>query len=89
MLGDLVQQQLEQTKIFEDNEGGLALTHKERVNPRTKHTNVKFHFLRDLQGQGLPDLQHCPTEDIIVDIFTKPLTAERHNRLKKKLGLTY
>lgn len=88
LLTDLGQPQLGPTEIYEDNQGCLVLAHMEGVNSRTKHIDVKFHFLRDLQEQGLLELLYCPTEDMTADILTKPLTAERHSRLTKKIGLT-
>lgn len=88
LLSDLGMPQEGPIKIYEDNQGCLALAQTERVNPRTKHIDVKHHFLRDLQEQGLIELNYCPTEDMTADILTKPLVRERHWRLTSKMGLT-
>lgn len=53
--------------IFEDNQGCIKLTQSERVNPRTKHINVKYHLLRDNQEQGVIDIQYCPSEEMTAD----------------------
>ncbi|XP_040198473.1 secreted RxLR effector protein 161-like [Rana temporaria] len=88
LLEDLDQIQKESTPIYEDNQGCIALAQTERINPRTKHIDVRYHFLRDLQEQGQMDLQYCPTEEMLADILTKPLPAKRHMDLTRRIGLS-
>ena len=87
-LEDLDQIQKESTPIYEDNQGCIALAQTERINPRTKHIDVRYHFLRDLQEQGQMDLRYCPTEEMLADILTKPLPAKRHMDLTRRIGLS-
>jgi hypothetical protein len=40
---------------------------------RTKHINIKFFFIKDRVDSGEVRLEHCPTEEMVGDFFTKPL----------------
>uniref|UniRef100_A0A3Q7EB50 Reverse transcriptase Ty1/copia-type domain-containing protein n=1 Tax=Solanum lycopersicum TaxID=4081 RepID=A0A3Q7EB50_SOLLC len=42
---------------------------------RSKHIDVKYCFLRDLNNEGIVELQYCRSEDQLTDIFTKPLKS--------------
>jgi hypothetical protein len=39
------------TKIFGDNQSALKLAHNVEYHPRTKHINIRYHFIRDLLGR--------------------------------------
>ena len=57
------------------------------INGRSKHIDVRFHFLRDLTKDGVVKLGHCASEDQLVDIMTKPLRLEVFMRLRELLGV--
>lgn len=52
------------------------------VNPirhaRTKHIDIRHHFVRDLINDKIINLRYVPTDKIIADVLTKPLTREKH-----------
>ena len=54
---------------------------------RTKHINVRHHFLRDNVEKGNIVLTYCPTEEQIADIFTKALSKDQFERNRLKLGM--
>jgi hypothetical protein len=41
------------------------------LHSRTKHIEVRYHFLRDNVEKGTIVLSHVPTQDQLADIFTK------------------
>jgi hypothetical protein len=53
---------------------------------KTKHIEVRYHFLRDNVEKGKIALIHVPTHDQLADISTKPLDQETFTRLREKLG---
>jgi hypothetical protein len=57
------------------------------VNQRTKHIDVRYQFIKDLIKQKKIDIQFCPTEEMIADVFTKPLGPILFSKLKTQLGL--
>jgi hypothetical protein len=54
---------------------------------RTKHIDIRHHFLRDHQQKGDIDVYHISTENQLADIFTKPLDDKRFCRLCSELNI--
>lgn len=77
----------DESKIFCDNQGALYLAKNQMYSSRTKHIDVKHHFIRDLAEKGLIKLQYLRSEDMLADILTKALPGPRLHVLCKQLGL--
>jgi hypothetical protein len=73
--------------IMEDNQGAIALAHNPEYHARTKHIDVQYHFVRECVEMGKIKLVYCPTEDMVADALTKPLTKERFWTLIARMGL--
>jgi hypothetical protein len=56
---------------------------------RTKHIEVRYHFLRDSVEKGNIDLIHVPTEKQLADILTKPLDQATFASLRGELGVVF
>jgi hypothetical protein len=56
---------------------------------RTKHIDVRHHFLRDNVEKGLIIMTFCKTEDQVADIFTKALGREQFKKNRLVVGLIY
>ena len=52
---------------------------------RTKHTNIRHHFLRDHAQNGDITLEFVSTKDQLADIFTKPLSEEQLVDIRRQL----
>ena len=74
-------------KIFCDNSSTIKLSKNPILHGRTKHIDVKFHFLRDLVKEGVVELIHCGTREQVTDIMTKPLKLESFTKLCDLLGV--
>jgi hypothetical protein len=57
------------------------------LNSKTKHIEVRYHFLRDNVEKGKITLIHVPTHDQLTNIFTKPLDQATFTRLRGELGV--
>jgi hypothetical protein len=57
------------------------------LHSKTKHIEVRYHFLRDNIEKGNITLIHVPTHDQLADIFTKPLDQATFTRLQGELGV--
>ena len=79
-----IKQQLEdygmsQTKIPIkcDNTSTINLFKNPIQHSRTKHIEIRHHFIRDYVQNKNIILEFMPTEDQLADIFTKPLNRDR------------
>ena len=69
--------------IFGDNQGAIALS-KDPVNhQRSKHIDVRYHFIRDEVNHGRVVIEYCPTSDMVADMMTKPVTKVKLGQFSK------
>jgi len=57
------------------------------LHSRAKHIEIKHNFIRDYVKKGTLDIQFIDTKHQWADIFTKPLTIERFDFIKKLLNM--
>ena len=71
------------TVVFEDNQDAVALSRSNKITPRTKHTDVKFHHVRSLVADKVVDVKYIETGFQKADILTISLGAVKFisNRL--------
>lgn len=62
-----------------DNQGAIALAKNPVHHQRSKHIDIKFHFIRSEVENGIVDLKYVPSDVNIADIFTKPLPKQKLN----------
>jgi hypothetical protein len=86
-VADFLQRPQGPVPLLVDNTGAIALTKNPEFHKRTKHIELKWHFVRDLQEQNRVKIQYCPTEDQLADLLTKPLSKCRHSKLTSQTGL--
>ena len=60
-----------------DNQGAIALAKKPVQHQRSKHIDIKYHYIRSEIQAGSLNLVYVPTEQNIADVFTKPVTRAR------------
>ncbi|WVZ76885.1 hypothetical protein U9M48_024807 [Paspalum notatum var. saurae] len=71
-----------------DSTSAISVAKNPVLHSRTKHIDVRFHFLIDHYEKGDIDLIHVATENLLADIFTKPLELSAFARLRGELGVT-
>ncbi|GJS14774.1 retrovirus-related pol polyprotein from transposon TNT 1-94 [Tanacetum coccineum] len=79
---------LDNVPIMCDNKGAINLSKNPVQHSRTKHIEIRHHFLRDNVQKGHISIEKVPTIDNITDILTKPLKRESFNSLRLGLGMT-
>ncbi|GKA43274.1 retrovirus-related pol polyprotein from transposon TNT 1-94 [Tanacetum coccineum] len=78
---------LDNIPIMCDNKGAIDLSKNPVQHSRTKHIEIRHHFLRDNVQKGNISLEKVSSEDNIADILTKPLKREPFNYLRLGLGM--
>jgi hypothetical protein len=71
--------------LLDDNQGALELARNPRLNTRTKHIDVHYHFVRERLEAGHFELIYIPTGDNLADLLTKNLPKPRHHELSDKV----
>ena len=70
-----------------DSQSAIALGKNPVFHERSKHIDVRFHFIRECVRDGKLDIEHIRTEEQIADTLTKPLARDRFCELREKLGI--
>ncbi|KAK6121804.1 hypothetical protein DH2020_044417 [Rehmannia glutinosa] len=75
------------TTIFCDSSSAIELSKNPVLHGRSKHIDVRFHFLRDLVKDKIIKLLHCHTQEQVADIMTKPLKLDLFLKFRGLLGV--
>jgi hypothetical protein len=80
---------LEKVPLLCDNECAIKIANNHVQHSRTKHIDIRHHFLRDHVAKGDIILEGVRSENQLADIFTKPLDKTRFCILRNELNILY
>lgn len=73
--------------IYNDNQSAEKLCRNPIFHNRTKHVDIRHHFIRDSIERGEVEVKYMRTDDMPADFLTKGLAAPKHNKCAESLGL--
>ena len=73
--------------LFCDNTSAINIAKNPVQHSKTKHIEIRHHYIRDLVNYKILSLEHVNTEDQLADIFTKPLDMVKFEKLRFALGV--
>lgn len=79
---EIVEEDIGPITVFEDNQSCIKLVEGDRIERRSKHIDVRYFFVRDLQQKEVIKMKYCPTETMLADILTKPLQRVRLEQIR-------
>jgi hypothetical protein len=88
LLSQLFPGKLDPTTLFSDNQSAIALAKDHQYHARTKHIDIRFHFIRYVIENGSIRLIYCPTDDMVADTLTKALPSAKVKHFASQLGLS-
>ena len=73
--------------IYCDNQGAISYSTNPVHHARTKHVDIKFHFVRNMVASQATTIIYIPTADQQADIFTKALGTTAYRKLTTDINL--
>jgi hypothetical protein len=78
---------LSKVPLLRDNESAIRMVDNPIEHSRTKHIDIRYHFLRDHQQKGDIKITYVHTHNQLADIFTKPLDEKTFSKLRNDLNI--
>jgi hypothetical protein len=78
---------LSKVPLLCDNESAIRMTDNPVEHSRTKHIDIRYHYLRDHQQKGDIKIAYVSTHNQLADIFTKPLDDKTFSKLWNGLNI--
>jgi hypothetical protein len=85
LLSDLGYPQKEPTILREDNKACIAFSLNNTQHDRSKHIDIRLHWLRGMIQENEIQMEHIRTDDMIADIFTKHLRRPKFEKFRGML----
>ena len=75
--------------ICDDNQGAIFVASNPVTERRTKHIDIRYHFVRELIEEGKIEVLYIPGEHNPADMFTKSLARVKFEYFRGMLGLKF
>ena len=71
--------------MYQDNQSAILLENNKRSSSskRAKHLNIRYFFITDQIKKGDLHIEYCPTDNMVADLFTKPLQGKQFLQFRK------
>ncbi|KAJ8709817.1 hypothetical protein PYW08_000038 [Mythimna loreyi] len=87
LLHELVNRDCGPIILYNDNQSAQKLSENCMYHRRSKHIDVKFHFIREAVEKKLVKINYLSTVDMPADLFTKSLCKVKHYNFVEKIGI--
>ena len=74
-------------ELKEDNNNVIALVKNRQVSERSKHIDIVYYYIRNLQKLEKINVSYVSTNDMKVDDLTKSLTKQKFQRFLKLIDM--
>jgi hypothetical protein len=78
---------LSKVPLLCDNESAICMADNPVEHSRTKHIDIRYHFLRNHQQKWDIEIAYVSTHNQLADIFTKPLDEKTFSKLRNELNI--
>ena len=73
--------------VYYNNSSAIDISKNLVQHSKTKHIEIRYHFIRDLVERKIMCLEYIPTEHQNANIFTKPLDKSKFVTLRQVIGV--
>ena len=76
--------EIKENIFYQDNKSAILLERNGRnsCGPRSKHINIRYFFIKDRLKSEDIKIEHCPTDIMVADFFTKPLQGSLFRKFR-------
>jgi hypothetical protein len=78
---------VEKNIVYQDNKSAILLetNSKKSLGKRTRVLNIRYFSTTDQVEKGNAQIEHCGTDNMVGDFFTKPLQGEKFQRFRNNI----
>jgi len=87
LLSDITGDVVQLPVLKMDNQSAIALSKNPILHDRSKHIDIKFHFIRECVESGKISVDYTSTQEQLADILTKALGRASFCELRDKVGV--
>ena len=75
---------VKEAKFYQDNESAIKMEKNglKSCGEKSRHIDIRYFFIKDISKQENITVEHCRTEEMIADFFTKPLQGSLFKRMR-------
>lgn len=88
-LNELGFKSLMDIEVFTDNFRALKLAENPVFHARSKHVDIRYHYIREVLKTGLLRIDHVSTDDNVADMFTKGIPRPKLQKLVFLSGMRH
>ena len=85
---DLLCKPQQPTTVYEDNQAAISMSKNPQAHGKSKHIEIKYHFIREQVINKNIEVKYCSTDNMIADMLTKGLSKEKFQKLRQLAGVT-
>ena len=86
LYSDMTNSERKVVRLFADNQSAIKLSDNACHHKRTKHIDIRYHFIRQEVADGIVEINYIPTEQNVADMFTKPLSRQTLSKFNMIYG---
>ena len=75
------------TKLYGDNEGSLVMARNPQLHQRSKHIDLRWHWIRQMVQDNVINVESCCNPKQTADVLTKALPRPKHTKHIAEMGL--
>eukprot|EP00253_Pinus_taeda_P009452 PITA_09452 len=87
LLVSLFRKRMEATKVYCNNQSCINLSENPIFHDRSKHIDIRCHFIKGCVQRGVVQLQYVPTGEQVADILTKALGRAKFTQFREQMGM--
>ena len=76
LVKDVLPKSLQLITVFNDNQGAIALAKNPINHFKSKHIDIRYHYVREYLNRNNVPLNYVPSNENYADVFTKPPRKE-------------